>query len=163
MSTHTPVGVAAALAGSTPRRSIFADLALVSRVAIVTGAHRGIGLEQSVVLAEAGAIVYCLDLAPNPDEEWLKVQKHVASFPGLELGTSLAPDFKVTPARLEYVSVDVTDQKAMWDTVEKIAQKEGRLDVCIACAGILAGAECLDYPAEDFKKVPNLIHCCHVP
>jgi len=41
----------------------------------------------------------------------------------------------------------------MWDAVENIASVEGRIDICIACAGILAGAECLDYPAEDFKKI----------
>jgi len=151
-----PIGVAAALSSATPRRSIFADLALVGRVAIVTGAHRGIGLEQSVVLAEAGAIVYCLDMAPTPDEDWLKVQTYVSSLPGLELGSSFEPEAGAQPARLEYVSINVTDQKATWDAVEKIAKAEGRMDICIACAGILAGAECLEYPADDFNKIMNV-------
>jgi len=155
-STTHPIGVAAALSGDEPRRTIFADFALVGRVAVVTGGHRGIGLEQAVALAEAGAIVYCLDLPPSPNEEWLKVQTYVASFPGLELGHNSSAETNVQPARLEYVSIDVTDQKRTWDIVERIAQKEGRIDICIAAAGILAGAEALDYPAADFQKIIDI-------
>jgi len=157
MTTITPpVGVAAALSGAAPRRTIFAELTLAGRVAVVTGGHRGIGLEQAVVLAEAGAIVYCLDLPSAPNEEWLRVQKYVAGFPSTDLGPSFKPGSTVQRARLEYVSVDVTDQKCIWDIVETIAREEGRLDICIACAGILAGAECLEYPAADFQKIINI-------
>lgn len=151
-----PVGVGAALSGAAPQRTIFADLALAGRVAVITGGHRGIGLEQAVVLAEAGAIVYCLDLPSAPNEEWLKVQKYVAGFPALDLGPGFKPGGSVQPSRLEYVSVDVTDQKRTWDVVETIARDAGRLDICIACAGILAGAECLEYPATDFQKIIDI-------
>jgi len=58
--------------------------------------------------------------------------------------------------RLEYISGDVTDQKAMWATVESIVDREGRIDICMANAGILHGAECLEYEAEDFKKVLDI-------
>lgn len=56
-------------------------------------------------------------------------------------------------ARLEYASVDVTDQKAIWETVEKIAEEEGRLDACVAAAGMLRSADCLECPAEGFQKL----------
>ena len=40
------------------------------------------------------------------------------------------------------------------EDLEKIAEKEGRMDACIAAAGILQSAkDCLEYPAADFQKV----------
>ena len=36
---------------------------------------------------------------------------------------------------------------------EMIGDREGRMDVCIAAAGILDGDDCLEYPADKFKKV----------
>lgn len=146
MATSTEsqvVGVAAALASATPTRTALSQFSLFDRVALVTGGHRGIGLEIALALAEAGAIVYCLDLPTQPDQDWLKVQSFASQLP--------AVDGK--RGRLEYVAGNVTDQSAMWSTVENIVKKEGRIDVCVANAGILQGAECLEYPAEEFRKV----------
>jgi NAD(P)-dependent dehydrogenase (short-subunit alcohol dehydrogenase family) len=143
MATSKDVGVAAALASATPIRTALSQFSLFDRVALVTGGHRGIGLETALALAEAGAVVYCLDLPVKPDRDWLKVQSYASYLP--------AVDGK--RGRLEYVSGNVTDQPAMWSTVEDIVKKEGRIDVCVANAGILRGAECLDYPADEFRKV----------
>lgn len=144
-STTAPlVGVAAALASTTPIRTALSQFSLAHRVAVVTGGHRGIGLEMALALAEAGAVAYCIDLPSKPDDAWLKVQQYASQLPAVE-GQS--------KGRLEYVSGDVTDQKGIWERVEKIVEKEGRIDVCVANAGILRGAECLEYPAEEFRKV----------
>lgn len=40
--------------------------------------------------------------------------------------------------------------------VEKIADKEKRMDICVAAAGILNGFDCLEYPAEEFQKLMNV-------
>lgn len=143
---QTPVGVAAALANLTPTRSTLSSFLLIDRVALVTGAHRGIGLELSLGLAEAGAIVYCLDLPSTPDAGWIKVQSYVANLP------DITPGLK-NKGRLEYIQGDVTDQQRMWTIAEDIATKEGRLDICIANAGLMGGVNCLEYPAEDVRKV----------
>jgi NAD(P)-dependent dehydrogenase (short-subunit alcohol dehydrogenase family) len=150
-TVSSSVGVAGALAGRPAVRTASALFSLENRVALVTGGHRGIGLEMALALAEAGAVVYCLDLPSKPDSDWLKVQAYAADLPDLETGKK---------GRLEYVSGDVTDQKAMWTAVEDIVEREGRIDVCMANAGILHGAECLDYTAEDFRKVNSY---CHPP
>lgn len=55
---------------------------------------------------------------------------------------------------MEYISGDVTNQKAMWDIAEKIGDKEGRLDICVAGAAILGQeASCLEYTHESMEKV----------
>jgi len=121
------------------------------RVALITGAHRGIGLELALALAEAGAIVYCLDLSKTPDEDWKKIQKFAE-----QLSELVVDGQKLGKGRLEYITADVTNQKEMWKIAEDIAKKEGRLDVCVANAGILHGEECLDYDGEAFKKLMDV-------
>ncbi|TFK37960.1 hypothetical protein BDQ12DRAFT_132150 [Crucibulum laeve] len=141
----THVGVAAALAGLPSVRTAFAQFSLQGRVALVTGAQRGIGLELSLALAEAGAVVYCMDLPTTPDADWVKVQEYCAGLPD-------HPDVG-TKGRLEYMHGDVTNQKSMWALAEEIVKTEGRLDVAVANAGIAATAPCLEYEADDFQKV----------
>jgi len=153
-SQSTPLGVAAILSGppQTPQRTALSSFALPGRVAVITGAHRGIGLEIALALAEAGASVYCIDLAPTPDDDWCKVQKWVSQLPQLTEGEG-----KGKKGKMEYASGDVTDQEGMWRLVEEIAKREGgRIDICVACAGILRGAECLEYPGEEFSKLMNV-------
>ncbi|KAI0262906.1 hypothetical protein BC834DRAFT_889587 [Gloeopeniophorella convolvens] len=139
-----PVGVAAALARAPARTTLWDEFALTDRVALVSGANRGLGLEMALVLAEAGArAVYCVDLPAQAGAEWQAVKEHVGG-----LGTG---------GRLEYVSADVRDQRAMWALGEEIGDREGRMDVCVAAAGILkAHTDCLEYPAAQFQEVMSV-------
>lgn len=144
ISPLAPIGVEAALKAAsdpsfTPRVTFQQEFAIPGRVAVISGGNRGLGLEMAEVLAEAGAVVYCLDLPPQPGHEWTATAKYVE-----RLG--------IQGARLEYRSVDVTEQESVWKVVDEIASKEGRMDVCICAAGILHGADVLEYPAEDFQK-----------
>ncbi|KAG5635517.1 hypothetical protein H0H81_010980 [Sphagnurus paluster] len=146
VSPYAPIGVSAALQAVsdptvTPRPKIFDEFALTDRVAIVSGANRGLGLEMALVLCEAGArAVYCFDLPKEPSDEWTATRDFVR-----RLGNG---------ARLEYVSADVRNQKDMWAKAKEIGDREQRMDVCIAAAGILkAHTDCLEYPAEQFEEV----------
>ncbi len=68
---------------------------------------------------------------------------------GLEMALVL-----IEAGGLEYISEDVRDQKAMWKIGEEIGNREGRMDVCVAAAGILkAHTDCLEYPGEEFEEV----------
>ena len=120
---YAPVGVAAALEASpdtststrlrlhhhlhdhsalpAPTPTIFEhEFSLKDRVALVSGANRGLGLEMSMALAEAGArAVYCVDLPKEPGDEWHKVKDFLARMKG-----------KAGEGRLEYFSANVRDQ-----------------------------------------------------
>jgi NAD(P)-dependent dehydrogenase (short-subunit alcohol dehydrogenase family) len=139
-----PIGVQAALAAYKdanfkPRSTIFDEFSLKDRVAVVTGGKQGLGLEMAMAMAEAGAIVHCLDLPPNPTAEFDKTRNYVAKLGGV----------------MHYASANVTNQNEIWDIVETIATKEGRMDIAIAAAGILHGTDCLDYKDTDFQRVRN--------
>jgi NAD(P)-dependent dehydrogenase (short-subunit alcohol dehydrogenase family) len=146
VSPLAPIGVNAALHAANdpefkPKPKIFDEFALTDRVGIVSGGNRGLGLEMALALCEAGArAIYCFDLPTTPSDEWNKTQEYVK-----KLGNG---------SRLEYVSIDVRDQKALWKKAEEIGDREQRMDICVAAAGILKShTDCLTYPAEQFKDV----------
>ena len=114
---------------------------LTGRVALVTGGNGGPGLEAALAFLEAGArVVYCIDLPTQPSDVWTTVKEYAAAT-GLQ-------------GRLEYVQGDVTAQQTMWNIAQEIGDKEGRLDVCVAGAGITDKATPpLDYAAADYDKV----------
>ncbi|KAH8108121.1 sorbose reductase sou1 [Cristinia sonorae] len=150
--TYGPIGVAAALqhtsSSSPPTPTLFKhEFALTDRVALVSGANRGLGLEMALALVEAGArAVYCVDLPKEPGEEWRKVREFAGRMEG-----------KTGEGRMEYLSGNVTDQEAMWKIGELIGEREGRMDACIAAAGILkTHTNCLDYPAKQFREVMDV-------
>lgn len=42
----------------------------------------------------------------------------------------------------------------MWKIGDAIGDKEGRMDICVACAGVLKqDIDCLEYPADVFQQV----------
>ncbi|KAJ3729153.1 hypothetical protein DFJ43DRAFT_484613 [Lentinula guzmanii] len=158
VSALAPVGVEAALQtpinpSSTTPRKIFSEFAIPDRVGIVSGGGRGLGLEMAMALCEAGArAIYCLDIHDKPSEEWEAVREYVGRLKPLEQNSS-----SNSSSRLEYVKVDVTDQNAVWRSVKEIGDKEGRMDVCIAAAGVLKPEkDVLEYPGEEFSEVMNI-------
>ncbi|KAM0748853.1 NAD(P)-binding protein [Meredithblackwellia eburnea MCA 4105] len=140
------IGVAAAKAfvkdpkATVPSRHIFNEFSLQDRVALVSGGNGGIGLEMALALIEAGSTVYCIDLADVPSEDFQASVVYAKALGG----------------KLKYIKANVTDQPLMNKIANEIAVEEGRLDVCIAAAGILKGADCLNYPIEEFQQVINV-------
>jgi len=107
---------------------------LTSKVVLVSGAARGLGLVQAEALLEAGATVYALDRLESPSPDFARVQKRAET----ELGT-----------KLHYRRIDVRDTENLNKVVEEIANQEGRLDGLIAAAGIQQETPALEYTAKD--------------
>ncbi|KAI0646701.1 sorbose reductase sou1 [Trametes meyenii] len=149
---YGPVGVARVLQdveiAEPPSPTLFKhEFALTDRVALVTGGNRGLGLEVSLAFIEAGArVVYCVDIDPTPSSEWTKVRDYAVRMVG-----------KAGEGRLEYIHGDVRDQDGIWGIGKQIGDKEGRLDVCFAGAGITGeSCNCLHIRADAFRKVMDV-------
>ena len=118
---------------------------LNKRVAVVTGGAQGFGLAVSERFVEAGAKVIIWDI----DEEAIKK----------------ATD-KVNSENLTYQIVDVSDFENINDSLKKIENIHGKIDIFINNAGIAGmNTTVAEYPLDEWKKVINLnlnsvFYCC---
>jgi NAD(P)-dependent dehydrogenase (short-subunit alcohol dehydrogenase family) len=106
---------------------------LAGKVAIVTGASRGIGAAISRQLGELGAHVVMADLL----DEVEATAKRLSS-DGLSA---------------EAQRIDVTSTASVNDLAQRISQKHGRVDIAIANAGISYEAETAMHSDEEWSRV----------
>lgn len=108
-------------------------LSLEGRVAVVTGAGRGIGAATALMLARAGASVALLDR----DAAGVT---HTAEQIGLVGGEALP------------FTNDVTDAFAVERTFDRVVDDWGRLDILVNNAGLLREAPLDDLSEEDLQE-----------
>jgi NAD(P)-dependent dehydrogenase (short-subunit alcohol dehydrogenase family) len=111
---------------------------LKDRVAVVTGAAKGIGLAVCRRFAEAGAHIVLADIDKT------EMDKAAAA---------LAKDFGV---RAEAVVADVTDEKALIALADAAMRVMGRLDIWVNNAGIFPGRSTLDLSASEWDNVQSI-------
>src|SRR6202022_3681847 len=129
--TSAPVSGAEVLSMSRTIQQLF-DLS--SRVAIVTGGSRGLGLEIAEGLAEAGAsLMLCARR-----EQWL---------------TPAIDSLRARGFRVEGGQCDVSDPKQVENIVSTTMQKLGRIDILINNAGISWGEAPEAMSLEQWKRV----------
>jgi len=114
--------------------SIEALFKLTDRVAIVTGASRGLGEEMAEGLAEAGAaLMICARR-----EEWL---------------TPTLKRFADLGFRVDGMVADVSDPIDVQAVVDRAMAAYGRIDILVNNAGITWGAEPEEMPLDKWQKV----------
>jgi len=91
---------------------------LSGKVALVTGAARGMGEAAAKALAENGAYVFLTDL----DMEGIN---------------KVAEEIKEKGWKAEATQLDVTDYRAVSGLVERIVRRYGRIDILLNNAGVL--------------------------
>lgn len=121
----------------THTTTIFSEFSLEGKTAVISGGNGGLGLEMALAYVEAGANVYAIDLPKEPSEEFKIVAEHC----------------KIMDRKLQYISASVTDDADITAAMKHIVKESGRLDICVAAAGILQTYQALDYPVEEFEKV----------
>ena len=107
---------------------------LSGKVALVTGASRGLGWGMAQALAEAGAHV----LLNSRDEKVLKERLKEISGKG---------------GHAEVAAFDVNDHEAAAAAVSSAAKKHNRLDIIVANAGIQHRAPITEFKTADFQRV----------
>jgi 2-dehydro-3-deoxy-L-rhamnonate dehydrogenase (NAD+) len=106
------------------------------RCAIVTGGASGIGAGVAARLAQEGAQVCLIDR----DIDQLRVQ---------------AERMAGSVERVSFLQADVGDELESRAAFHAAAERWGRLDILVHCAGIvgLSGANAADYSVEEFRRV----------
>jgi 3-oxoacyl-[acyl-carrier protein] reductase len=104
------------------------------KVAIITGAGQGIGLEIARQLAREGALVLLNDLEQSLAEDAAK---------------KIQQDKGVCVP----VAGDASDVEFIQSMVDQAVKQFGKLDIAIANAGITLFGDFLDYTADDFNEV----------
>ena len=108
---------------------------LTGRVALVTGARRGLGRAIAVALAEAGADI--VGMGPNPMPE-------------------TAEAVTATGRQFAEVRLDLADGAEIEAAVAEASDRFGRLDILVNNAGIIRRADLLDWSEADWDAVMDV-------
>jgi 3-oxoacyl-[acyl-carrier protein] reductase len=110
------------------------SIGLEGKVAIVTGAGRGIGRAIAQKLAEAKARIVVSDIdSKNAQKSAEALDK--------EFGPSIA------------CRVDVSDKRSVESLIERTVKTFGRVDILVNNAGIMSPTRILDISAEEWEEV----------
>jgi len=104
-----------------------------NKIAVITGGASGIGLALAQELCHSGAKVIITDIN---NEALTRVSENI-----------LLKD------QIKIFKLDITDQKAVSDTIEKINSEFGKIDFFFNNAGIGLAGEVRDLKIEDWRKV----------
>ena len=119
---------------STPVQKLFD---LTGKTALVTGGSRGLGLQITEALGEAGAKILLTSRKAADLEE-------------------AAADLQAKGIDTRWIAADASDPEQIRKVVDEAMQRLGRIDILVNNAGATWGAPAEDYPLEAWDKVMNL-------
>ena len=110
---------------------------LVNKVAIVTGAGRGIGKAIAIALAREGANIIAIDVDIQTAEE-------------------VAREIKSLDRQALAIQVDVSDSKEVNQMVQSVLEKFKRVDILVNNAAIIKRGSIEDLTEEDWDRVMDV-------
>ena len=125
---------------------------LTGRVAVVTGASRGLGRQDALTLARAGADVVITDILVEDDPDLQKtaeaagsVLAQVAVSQGWVHSNSTADEIRKMGRRSLAIKMDVTNREQIREVFKKVKDEFGKIDI------LINNAATLDHTAQ----IPN--------
>jgi 2-deoxy-D-gluconate 3-dehydrogenase len=110
---------------------------LDGKVALVTGASRGLGRAMGLALAQAGADIAAVGRQEKPLEAFC--------------GEVRALGRRATP-----LLADLSDRSAIRKTVERAVKDAGRIDILLHAAGVTRRHKAEEFPDADWDEVINV-------
>jgi gluconate 5-dehydrogenase len=110
---------------------------LDGKIALVTGASYGIGMAMAKALAQAGATIVFNDRIP-------------------EKVTAALEDYAKDGITAHGYLFDVTDEKAVRQSIEKITKEVGIIDILVNNAGIIKRIPALEMDVSDYRQVIDI-------
>lgn len=106
---------------------------LTGKVAIITGANKGLGQAYAIALANAGADLFVVSRSENWDETRALIEK--------------------TGKRIEFFQADLSNREAVKQVTAACLKAYGKIDILVNNAGIIRRAPLLEYKEEDWDAV----------
>jgi 2-deoxy-D-gluconate 3-dehydrogenase len=107
------------------------------RVALVTGARRGLGFAMAKGLADAGARVVAV--SSGQDFSLLRAAVEAAG------------------SEVECISADLSDREQRTGLAERAALRFGRLDILVTCAGVQHRQPAVDFDLAEWDRMVSLM------
>lgn len=130
------------------------EIDLSGRVALVTGGSRGLGRQDALVLAQAGADVVIADIQVESDESEdaasYGILAQAARAQGLVYSEQTAKEIQELGRRSAAVKCDVTDYGQVEATVAQVVDELGSVDI------LINNAATLDHVGQLGNQVPEL-------
>jgi 3-oxoacyl-[acyl-carrier protein] reductase len=108
---------------------------LTGKIAVVTGAARGIGQAIAVELARKGANVVVSDIIP---------------------GDSTVSQIKKLKRKAIYVKADISNKKSVENLINQTIKNFKKIDILVNNAGIYIAGDSLNFPEESWDKTMNI-------
>lgn len=130
------------------------EIDLSGRVALVTGGSRGLGREDALTLARAGADVVIADIQIESDESGDEARYGIlaqaARAQGLVYSEQTAKEIQALGRRSAAIKCDVTDREQVAATVARVVDELGSVDI------LVNNAATLDHVGQITDQVPEL-------
>lgn len=110
---------------------------LKDKVAVITGARRGMGRTHALVLAKAGAKIVVSDISGQDCQK-------------------VADEIKKTGGQALAIKCDVSQKKEVKAMVKKTVEKFGRVDILVNNAGIAQFKPFLELTEQDWDRTLNI-------
>lgn len=129
---------------------------LKGKVAVVTGASRGIGRADALALAEAGADVVITDILIESDEgSQSAAQKYgplsqVMESTKVVYAEKTAKEIQEMGRRSFAIKMDVTDREQVKEVLAKVKEEFGSIDILVNNAGTLDHVSQIEKQNDDF-------------